>query len=415
MRWIDRWIGVPTCYVLTVVDRILRARTNPEPAQPRRILFIGLAEIGAMVVAHPALVRARKLFEGCEIFFLTFAAGQGMLELIGIDPQHQIIVRPNSPRTFLLDAFAAIIRIRRQRFDATVNLEVYSRFSTLVAYLSGARLRAGFHGFLETGSYVGDLVTHRVIYSPHLHISQAYLTLVEALTESASDQPRVRRPIVGDAPTPRFRLAGDEHRRDAALVRLRNEYGRLTASDKIVILNANASDLIPTRRWALENFVELGRRLLLEKDVVIALTGTASEREVTDTVAQRLQSDRVVNLAGKTTLRELIDLYNISDLLITNDSGPAHFVSMTDLPAIVLYGPETPDIFGPLAPTVETVWLRLPCSPCISVYNQKRSPCADNQCLKRITVDDIFDRAKVHLRQDMPRASAAHRPALVLD
>ncbi|MFH1092413.1 MAG: glycosyltransferase family 9 protein, partial [Pseudomonadota bacterium] len=96
----------------------------------------------------------------------------------------------------------------------------------------------------------------------------------------------------------------------------------------------------------------------------------------------------------QTSIPELIDLYNLSDLLITNDSGPAHFASLTDIPVLVMFGPETPDIYCPLGANVRPVYKRPACSPCVSVYNQKRSPCTDNVCLKSITVEEILGMAR---------------------
>ena len=128
--------------------------------------------------------------------------------------------------------------------------------------------------------------------------------------------------------------------------------------------------------------------------VLIVLTGTPEERLAAETVRLALDTPRVLNLAGRTTLPELIHLYNQASLLVTNDSGPAHFASLTRMPVLVLFGPETPAIYGPLGQNVEKIYLRLACSPCVSVYNQKRSPCGDNRCLKLITPGFILEKAR---------------------
>jgi len=85
--------------------------------------------------------------------------------------------------------------------------------------------------------------------------------------------------------------------------------------------------------------------------------------------------------------------------LVTNDSGPVHFASTTNLPVIALFGPETPKIFGPMSPHAKVISLGLACSPCISVFNQKKSSCTDNQCMKQITVEMVIQETQKILRK----------------
>ena len=79
--------------------------------------------------------------------------------------------------------------------------------------------------------------------------------------------------------------------------------------------------------------------------------------------------------------------------MVTNDSGPAHFASVTRMPTIVLFGPETPALYGSLGETYP-VYAGLNCSPCVSAWNHRKTPCTDNVCLKAITVDQVFDRVR---------------------
>lgn len=81
-------------------------------------------------------------------------------------------------------------------------------------------------------------------------------------------------------------------------------------------------------------------------------------------------------------------------LLITNDGGPGHFAAMTPIPAIILYGPETPLLYGPLSSNSFSFFVPLSCSPCLSAYNHRNSPCdGDNVCLKRISPQDVLLKA----------------------
>ena len=396
MRLIDRWLGTPLCLLFTLYRRLRRLlfrRPRPQGA-PRRILFIELAEIGGLVVAYPCLAHARRRFPRAELYFLTFQGGRGILELLDIiEPEHQIIIQPDNLFSLARTTLAALLRLRRLGIDASINLEGYARFSTLLAFLSGARRRVGYHRFHEEGHYLGDLITHKVIYNPHLHAAHGFISLVEALAEEPDAEPRAKRPV-RDIPleVPRVETGPEQAR--AIRAKLAAAWPRLDPEHKLVLFNPNASDLVAARRWPGEYFLKLGLGLLQDPRVVIVLTGTAPEREAAEALRLALDNPRVLNLAGATTLAELIALYNQASLLITNDSGPAHFASLTPLKVLVLFGPETPAIYGPLGPGVEVVYRDLACSPCVSVYNQKRSPCSDNRCLKEIRPEEILERAR---------------------
>jgi ADP-heptose:LPS heptosyltransferase len=171
------------------------------------------------------------------------------------------------------------------------------------------------------------------------------------------------------------------------------------ADPPIVLLNANASDLLPLRKWPVERYVSLARRLLdAFPEIYIGLTGAPDEAGPIDGMVREIGSQRCFSLAGKTTLRQLLVLYTLSELLITNDSGPAHFAAMTQINTLTLFGPETPALFGARTPRAVTIWQALACSPCVNAYNNRQSSCTNNVCMQKITVDRVFEEAsKVYL------------------
>jgi ADP-heptose:LPS heptosyltransferase len=124
--------------------------------------------------------------------------------------------------------------------------------------------------------------------------------------------------------------------------------------------------------------------------VAVLVTGVASERADAHRIVTTVGSDRVVDLAGQTTLEDLLHLFDLADLLVTNDSGPAHFAALTDIPILVLFGPETPALYKPLSSNCVALYAGLACSPCVSAFNQKRTPCRDNRCLKVIGVAEVY-------------------------
>ena len=107
-------------------------------------------------------------------------------------------------------------------------------------------------------------------------------------------------------------------------------------------------------------------------------------------VCKRRRGHRVIPLAGKTTLRQVLALYTRSAILVTNDSGPAHFASMTPIHVVTLFGPETPALFAARSPNAIALWAGIACSPCVNAYNNRQSVCRNNLCMQAITVDDVF-------------------------
>jgi len=114
------------------------------------------------------------------------------------------------------------------------------------------------------------------------------------------------------------------------------------------------------------------------------------QAEAAAELVRQVASDRCFSLAGKTTLRQLLVLYTLSEVLVTNDSGPAHFATLTPVRVVTLFGPETPALFAARTPRNTVLWAGIVCSPCVNAYNNRQSPCLNNLCMQAITVDQVF-------------------------
>ena len=355
-----------------------------------------MIEQGATVLAYRALMTAIERVGRENVYFWVFEENRPILDLMElIPPENVIVIRGKTPIRLMLDMLGTLWRVRKMKFDATVDMEFFSRASAILALLSGAKRRAGLHRFTAEMPYRGDLLTHRVQHNPYLHVAIHYHQLVEALWADTRQVPMMKTPTPslasGDYDAPRFEASVQE------AGEVRNILARLAKRDvsgPIVLLNPNAGDLLPIRRWAPERFVEAGCRVLEEhEDALLAITGGPSERagaeRVAAAIAARGFGERCISVAGHTTLRQLLVLYTIADVLVTNDSGPGHFASMTPIDAVILFGPETPQVFGPLGRHAHVLWENLLCSPCVNVMNHRFSPCNDNACMQSITVEMV--------------------------
>lgn len=396
MRLIDRWAGIPLCFITGLWSRIKSARSSKsenitKQDSPEIIVFIGLAEIGALVVAYPAIQEARKQHPNSRVCFVTAPAGSQTLELMGFGQEDILLINTSSLSGMFFDLISIRKRFNRKRVSAIV-LEPFTRICALLTVWIGASQRIGCYRFYNEGNYIGNLLTHRLVYNSHLHASQTYFAFAKALSKPLSTEPLLKEKIPSQIRN-RLKIDIQKDDQEALQNRLRLEHPE-TSFGKIVLLNANASDIVPLRKWPTESFVELGKKLMEYSGVTIILTGSMEEKQECEVLSRTINPDRVLNFAGKTSFKELITLYSISDLLITNDSGPVHFASTTDIPILALFGPETPKIFGPMSPNAKVISMELACSPCISVFNQKKSSCKDNQCMKQISVQMVFKEAQ---------------------
>lgn len=230
-------------------------------------------------------------------------------------------------------------------------------------------------------------MTHRLLYNPHQHTSETFLSLVEALHRPPTALPSFNSVPLAAGEPPQFTSAPDELAQVREIIRTAG----ISTESGLVLLNSNAGDLLPLRRWPSERYVELARRVLAEfPDICIGLTGAPGEAAITSELVRRVGSNRCACFAGKTTLRQLLVLYTLADVLVTNDSGPAHFASLTPIRVVTLFGPETPNLFAARTPRNTVLWAGIACSPCVSAYNQRRSPCRNNLCMQAITVEQVF-------------------------
>lgn len=398
MRRIDKWVGIPLCFLLTCGVRLggLFRRRQKGPG-PQKILFIELSEMGSIVLAYSLFKETQALYPAAELFFLTFADNRYALDLLQVIPEDKVLtIQARTAFSFVLTSFKAILVMRKLKIDTVLDMELFARISTLLSYLSGARTRVGYYRYHNEGLYRGELLTHRVTYNPHIHMAHNLLDLICALDYS-QEQPLPKRPVEkGELTLPRFEASDEEKSRVRAKLDLGGDVESL--QHRLILLNPNASDMIPLRKWPLENYVQLAQRLLKDPQVKIVLTGTAAERAKAEEIKNTLANPRCLNLAGHTSFSELMTLYTLADILVTNDSGPVHFSSLTDIHTLALFGPETPNLYGPLGKNHHVFYTHYSCSPCVSAYNHRKSPCQNNLCLQAITVDEIYSGIQKILR-----------------
>ncbi|MBT8365489.1 MAG: glycosyltransferase family 9 protein [Deltaproteobacteria bacterium] len=387
-RFVDRYVGTLICRIFSLYYRLFKKESDTVETQ--KILLILLSEMGALVLAHPMFQRLKEKYPQARLYVMLFEKNREVVELIGIvPPQNIITINDTSMLTFTRDTLNGLFRMRKLKFDTVIDCELFSRISSILAFLSGAAVRVGFHPHTQEGLYRGNFMNRPVLYNPYHHISRQFLTLVEAI--DSATHPRAKHQVPDQKlkiPAIQVESQEIENARKKLFARAPELEGK-----KIVLIYPGGG-LLPIRAWPLDYYCTLTDELL-HRGYAVCVIGLAEDKEVAGVVLSHARSRSCVDLTGYTkTIRELMLIFHFSSLLITNDGGPGHFAAMTPIPAIIFYGPETPALYGTLDENALNIFLGLSCSPCVTAYNHRNSPCdGDNLCLKKISPDELLTKA----------------------
>jgi ADP-heptose:LPS heptosyltransferase len=389
-RRIDRLIGVPLCAIASGFLRVGWKIKRAPPRPMQRVLFIELSEMGSAILAEPAMRKIRER-TNAELFFVIFKRNAASLELTGTIPQLNIfMIRDESFLTLAWDTMKFLIWTRKCGIDTAVDLELFSRYTSLLTGFSGCSRRAGFYRFYNEGHYRGEMLTHRVAYNPHIHIAKNFIAQVDALLSATPTTP-YSKTIIQDAELEFVPVRPVADAIDAIVRKigaLAPEFERTRR--RLVLINPGGNQFIPQRRWMPERFADLiGRIISTREDVLVLIMGAPDEIEFCAAIAANIGHPRCITFAGYSTIAELPALYALASVIVTSDSGPAHFAAVCGLPTVVLFGPETPNLYRPLG-DAHVIYAGLACSPCVSAQNHRRTPCTDNVCMQTITVDEVF-------------------------
>ena len=409
MRAIDHWVGVPLCAIASPLVALMDGVKNifgREPETPKKLLFIELSEMGSAILVDPAMRNAQA--RGAELFFLIFKSNRASLTLLNtVKPENIFTIDSSSLVGLIKDTLYFLIIARRHRIDTVIDLELFSRFTALLTGLCGARRRVGYHIFHGEGLWRGFMLTRKVHYNPHIHITKNFLSLIHAAFAKHIE-----------VPFSKIQIPDSEVRLEQAIInptaledvrerveKLAKESGvdYIHGKNRLILINPNASDLLPQRRWAQQRFSELIQAVHQQyPSDLILITGSPAEFAYVEKVRTVANVKHALNFAGQVSFAELPPLYTLSDVMVTNDSGPGHFSAVTPLRTVVLFGPETPALYGSIGNSI-AITANLACSPCVSAANHRKTPCHDNVCMQAITVSQVLEKVAIQL-QDADKA-----------
>ncbi|HUL94901.1 MAG TPA: lipopolysaccharide heptosyltransferase II [Usitatibacter sp.] len=314
------------------------------------MLVVGPSWIGDAVLSHALLVRLRARDPSATIDVL---APPWALPVYRRMPEvAATLALPFGHGELALGARRRFAKTL-PRYDRAVVLPNTFK-SALVPWHAGIALRTGYRGEMRYG-LLNDL--RRLDEKELPLIAERYAALAQPAGEA------LERPI------PQPRLAVDEAQRRATLAR----YGLDLA--KPVAAFAPGAEYGPAKRWPARHFAALAATLIGRGEQVW-LVGSANDAAVTAEI-QALTGGRCVDLAGRTSLDEAIDLLSFATHVVSNDSGLMHIAAALDRPLAAIFGSSSPEFTPPLSPHARVITLRLSCSPCF----QRTCPLGHTNCL----------------------------------
>ncbi|MGE0480317.1 MAG: lipopolysaccharide heptosyltransferase II [Phycisphaerae bacterium] len=346
--------------------------TAREPkSDPQRILIIKPSSLGDIVHALPVLAALRRAYPGAHIAWLAGTAFAPLLtghpllnEVIPFD-RGRFGRMLRSPRIFS-DFVRFVAGIRRRRFDLIIDLQGLVR-SGFLALASGAPRRVGFADARECAW---------AFYTDPVRCPPAARHAVE------------RNLVVGRAlglrvDTPEFPLAVTDDERAAAQRLLTDTAGAPLASFTAVLPGARWS----TKLWKPERIAALLDRLHAAGRPRCVLLGASSDRDFAEQILPHANCP-VLDLVGRTSLRTLVALLDLSAQVVCHDSGPMHIAAALNKPIVAVFGPTDPARCGPWPPDesarpMRVVRSAIACAPCY------RRRCGHKLCMEWLAVDDV--------------------------
>jgi ADP-heptose:LPS heptosyltransferase len=385
---VDRYIGAFICRIFSLFYR--KSKDEEDGFQAKKFLVILLSEMGSIVLAYPMFQQIKRRYPKAELYGLLFEKNKEILTLLDVTASENILtIRDTSFGAFTFDCLRVLNRIHKLKVDVVIDCELFARISSIISFLSGARIRVGFHPHTQEGLYRGNFINRPVLFNPYHHISKQFLTLAAAV--DSVDVPRAKQPL-GRTNLRAPLIDFNRYEIDAMQARLRADFSAI--ADKRLVLIFPGAGILPIRAWPRNYYSQVAGELI-KKGYAVGIVGMKEDRELASAILSKINNPACIDLTGYTPkVSELMLIFQFAELLITNDGDPAQFAAMTPIPTIIFYGPQTPDLYSPVDAKATIFYNPLPCSPCLTAYNHRNSPCdGDNLCLKQIPPEQVLKKA----------------------
>jgi heptosyltransferase I len=356
---------------------------------PRKILIVKPSSLGDVVHSLPFLNALTKSFPEAEIHWVIAQGFEGLLE--GHPMIHRLwVIKKDSwkkiqhARHTIQEIKVLFKKLKLEKYDLVIDLQGLLRSGVITA-ATGSPVRIGFKEARE-GSRV--FYTHAVEGGKDIHAVDRYLKIAEFLGCDISD---ICFPFPSIESSTTFSLepsASSLH--PSSLILHPSSFGLHPSSfnspDGYAVIVPGAR--WKTKRWPAEKFGKLASLLSIKSIIV----GSKSDKDIADQIVSHSKG-KSLSIAGRTTLRELIEIMRSARFVISNDSGPMHIAAALGVPVYAIFGPTDPGRTGPYGEGHTVMRSDTPCAPCF------KKSCDDMKCMKRVSADKVFEiiTAKQHM------------------
>ncbi len=345
---------------LCIIDKNLDIKemdfSSKIDVKPGKIIIFQTAFLGDLILTLPVIKKLKASFR--ELYLCVVARKDLSNALLSVGEIDEVIA-DDKKNSSIKEFFRVINIIKSKKFDVAI-IPHRSIRTALMAYFSKIKFRIGFD--IKPSSF---FYTHKIPFKWLIHDVERNLMLLNPLMENINGV------------FPEIKFENNE------------KFDYIFNIKPLIIINPSSS--WETKKWPAYKFVKLINLIYEKYHIPVILIGTKKEKEyITLNIESKLNQLAVINLAGKTTLEELMNLIKNSDLLITNDSGPMHIAAAFDINIISFFGPTTKELgFFPYSKKALVLEKNLPCRPC-SLHGSERCPRNHFLCMKLIKVDEVL-------------------------
>lgn len=342
-----------------------------------KILILKPSSLGDVIQALPVLRLIKQCHPQSRIYWWL---ARELLPLLAHDPDLEGVIPFDRKRwahpSGWLDLARSLSSLRHHQFDWVIDLQSLAR-SGLVAWLSRARLTVGLDDSREGASAFYDVAVPRP--SPKTHAVEWYLRVLDYLNI----------PVHWNFTWLPAHSATASH-----------------VSRRWPLLTGQCLALHPgarweNKRWPISHFVTLAQDLSrTNPEIRFVVLGSGADTALGEQIA-KANPGRVLNLAGQTTLLELIECLRVCQLLVCNDTGPMHIAAALGKPVIGLFGPTNPWRTGPYGQIDSVLKLALPCQPCMKATCH-HTPALE--CLTSLPPNQVAARVRNRLAKSLAAA-----------
>jgi lipopolysaccharide heptosyltransferase II len=353
IKYIDKVFGA-------LFTRLLTTPNSQTIRIPQNILVIRPGGIGDAILLLPSIRLLKNTYPDATI---TVLAERRNCEVFSLSP--------TVDRLLLYDRPGGLLQAIRGEFDVVIDSEQWHRLSAVAARLTGAPLIIGY------GTNVrARLFTHLISYSHNDYEMNSFFNL---LTPLGIDHP--------DEIVSPFLVVPDVARQKVEAM-----LGSLVTKPFVAIFSGAS---IPERRWWVNKFGEMAARLFQKGIPVVVVGGKADAADGENIVARKFG----LNLAGRTSLAETAAVIDMSNLLVSGDSGILHIGVGLGKPTVSLFGPGIAKKWAPRGPRHTVINKNLPCSPCTKYGYTSKCP-VNARCMAEITVDEVVAAVEKLIRSE---------------